>query len=93
MAASLGLQPWQWAVMGVAYVLFFVLPAIWMARRARADGDKVFVWTLLVLVGSVLGIIEYFEHRSILKRRAKRAEAAGRAPDAADYGPAPPGER
>lgn len=72
MAGPLSLQSWQWGVLGGAYVLFFVLPAFWMARRAKRDGDIVFVWTVLVLVGSVLGIIEYFEHRSILKRRAKR---------------------
>lgn len=58
------------------YVVAFVVPAVWMARKAKRDGDAVFVWTLLVLVGSVLGIIEYYEHRSILKRRAKRAEKA-----------------
>lgn len=79
MASPLGVQPWQWGVLAVAYVAFFVVPAFWMARRARKDGDNVLVWTALVLVGSVLGIIEYYEHRSILKRRAKR-EAASRPP-------------
>ena len=77
--AGLSLQPWQWAALAAAYVLFFVLPAVWMARKARADGDQVFVWTALVLVGSFLGVIEYYEHRSILKRRAKRAEKARQA--------------
>ena len=75
--AGLGLAPWQWWTLGATYVVFFVLPAVWMARKARADGDSVFLWTLLVLVGSVLGVIEYYEHRSILKRRAKR----GRPPE------------
>lgn len=73
MAGPLSLQPWQWGVLAGVYVVFFVLPAVWMARRARRDEDNVFVWTLLVLVGSFLGILEYYEHRSILKRRAKRA--------------------
>jgi hypothetical protein len=73
-ADALSLQPWQWGVLAGAYVLFFALPAVWMARRARRDGDNVVVWTLLVLVGSFLGVIEYFEHRSILRRRAKRGE-------------------
>lgn len=73
MAGPLALQPWQWGVLAGAYVIFFALPAVWMARKARRDGDNVFVWTLLVLVGSILGIVEYYEHRSILKRRAKRA--------------------
>lgn len=74
--AGLALAPWQWGAIAVAYIVFFVLPAVWMARRARADGEQVFVWTALVLVGSFLGVIEYFEHLSILKRRAKRAEKA-----------------
>lgn len=74
--AGLSLQPWQWAVLALAYLAFFVAPAFWMARKARRDGDQVFVWTALVLVGSFLGVIEYYEHRSILKRRAKRAERA-----------------
>lgn len=73
-ASPLSLQPWQWGVLGLAYVAFFVAPAIWMARRARRDGDNAFAWTALVLVGSVMGILEYFEHRAILRRRAKRAE-------------------
>lgn len=77
--AGLALQPWQWGVLGLAYVLFFVLPAVWMWRKARADGDNAFVWSMLVLVGSFLGVIEYYEHRSILKRRARRAEAAAQA--------------
>lgn len=73
---ALSLQPWQWAVIGVAYVLFFVLPAFWMAKRARRDGDNAFVWTALVLVGSFMGVYEYFHHRSILRRRERRAEKA-----------------
>jgi hypothetical protein len=72
MAGPLALQAWQWGVLAGAYVAFFALPAVWMARRARRDGDNVFAWTLLVLVGSFLGVLEYYEHRSILKRRAKR---------------------
>lgn len=74
MAGPLSLQPWQWGVLAAAWVAFFLLPAVWMARRARRDGDAVFVWTLLVLVGSVLGVLEYFHHRSILRRRARRAQ-------------------
>jgi len=66
------LQPWQWGVIAIVYAVAFALPAVWMARKAKRDGDNAFAWTLLVLVGSVLGIIEYYEHRSILKRRAKR---------------------
>ena len=72
MTSALSLQPWQWGVLAVAYVLFFALPAVWMWRRATRDGDNAFAWTLLVLVGSVLGVVEYYEHRSILKRRARR---------------------
>ncbi|MEA3199948.1 MAG: hypothetical protein QOE90_1376 [Thermoplasmata archaeon] len=79
--AALTLAPWQWAVIAVAYLAFFVAPAVWMARRARADGDQVFVWTALVLVGSVLGIVEYFEHRAVLKARARRGD------EPPDYGP------
>jgi hypothetical protein len=72
MAGPLSLQPWQWAVIAIAYVLFFAVPAVWMWRRAQRDGDHAFVWTMLVLVGSVMGIVEYYEHRSILKRREER---------------------
>lgn len=86
--SALSLQPWQWGVIAVAYVLFFVLPAIWMAKRARRDGDNALVWTALVLVGSLMGVYEYFHHRSILKRREARAkkaaeneEAPGRPPE------------
>lgn len=74
--AALGLLPWQWGALAVAYVLFFLVPAVWMARKAKRDGDSPFVWTVLVLVGSILGIVEYYEHRAVLKRRAKRAEKA-----------------
>lgn len=74
--AALTLAPWQWGVLALCYALFFVVPAFWMARKARADGDNAFVWTMLVLVGSVLGILEYRHHRSILKRRAARAAKA-----------------
>ena len=82
--AGLSLQPWQWGVLALCYAAFFAAPAVWMARRARRDGDQVFVWTALVLVGSFLGIIEYFEHRSILRRRARRAgKAAGEAAEPA----------
>lgn len=84
--AGLSLQPWQWGVLALCYAAFFVAPAVWMAKRARRDGDQVFVWTALVLVGSFLGIIEYFEHRSILKRRAARAERKA----AHDARPPPP---
>ena len=78
MAGALSLQAWQWGLLALAWVLFFLLPAAWMARKARRDGDQVLVWTLLVLVGSFLGVLEYYHHRSILKRRAKRAaKAAG----------------
>ena len=72
MAGALSLQPWQWGVIAVVYVAFFVAPATWMWRRATRDGDRAFAWTLLVLVGSILGIVEYYEHRSILKRREQR---------------------
>lgn len=74
--AGLSLAPWQWGVIALAYALFFVAPAVWMARRAKADGDQVAVWTALVLVGSVLGIVEYYEHRAILRARARRGDAA-----------------
>lgn len=71
--AALSLQAWQWGVIAGAWALFFLAPSIWMWRRAKRDGDAPFVWALLVAVGSVLGILEYFHHRSILARRAKRA--------------------
>lgn len=79
--AALSLALWQWIVILFAWILFFLLPAVWMARRAARDGDRVFTWTVLVLVGSFLGILEYFHHRSILRRRAKRAARAQRADD------------
>lgn len=74
MADPLGLQPWQWGAIALAWVVFFVVPSFWMWKRAKQDGDNAFVWTALVLVGSFMGIYEYFHHRSILKRREKRAE-------------------
>jgi hypothetical protein len=79
--AALALQPWQWGVIAAAWVAFFLLPAIWMSRKARADGDESpFVWTALVLVGSFMGVYEYYHHRSILRRRARRqAEGERRA--------------
>lgn len=80
--APLSLQPWQWGALGAVWVALFLLPAIWMWRRARRDGDRPFVWALLVLVGSLLGVLEYFHHRSILKRRAKRAQRAADERDA-----------
>lgn len=72
--AALSLAPWQWGVLAGTYVVLFAAPAVWMARRAKRDGEGVFVWTFLVLVGSVLGIVEYYEHRAVVKRRAKRAQ-------------------
>jgi uncharacterized membrane protein len=73
-ASAISLQPWQWGVVALAYAVAFAAPAAWMWRRAKRDGDNAFVWTVLVLVGSVLGIVEYYEHRAILKRRAERAQ-------------------
>lgn len=73
---ALTLQAWQWWTLAAAYVLFFVLPAAWMARKAKRDGDSPFLWGLLVLVGSGLGVLEYYEHRAVLRRRARRAEKA-----------------
>lgn len=86
--AGLSLLPWQWSVIAAVYGAAFVVPAVWMWRRARRDGDNAFVWSVLVLVGSVMGILEYFEHRAILKRRAKRAGKANEPPveDAQDDG-------
>lgn len=78
---GLSLAPWQWGVVAVVYAAFFVAPAVWMYRRARRDGEgQWLVWTALVLVGSVLGIVEYFEHRAILQARARRGD------EAPDYG-------
>lgn len=74
--AALSLATWQWAVLGVVYVVAFLLPSVWMWRKARADGDAPLTWALLVALGSFLGILEYYHHRSILKRRAKRAARA-----------------
>ena len=78
--AALSLLPWQWGILAVVYVLFFLIPAVWMWRKARADGDAPLTWALLVAVGSILGVVEYYHHRSILKRRAKRAEKAKQPP-------------
>ena len=72
--AVLDMPGTQWGVIAVAYLLLFALPGAWMWRRASRDGDNALVWTLLVLVGSVLGIVEYYEHRSILRRRERRAK-------------------
>lgn len=44
MAGALSLQPWQWGVIAVAYVLFFLLPAVWMWRKAIRDGENAFFW-------------------------------------------------
>lgn len=74
--AALSLLPWHWAVIGVVWIFLFLLPAIWIGRKAKADGDSPFVWVLLTLVGSILGPIEYYEHRAVLKRRARRAQRA-----------------
>lgn len=86
--SALSLRPWQWGVLALAYLVFFVLPAVWMARRARRDGDHAFVWTALVLVGSFMGVYEYFHHRGILRRReARAAKAAPREADADEERP------
>lgn len=82
--SALSLQAWQWGVIAVAYVLFFVMPAVWMAGRARRDGDNAFVWTALVLVGSFMGVYEYFHHRGILRRREARAARAAARRDGGD---------
>lgn len=84
--AALSLAPWQWSVLAAGYVLLFLLPAAWMWRKARKDGDAPLTWALLVAFGSILGIVEYYHHRSILKRRAKRAERAAQR-DAAPHEP------
>lgn len=73
---AVGLEPWQWGALAAGYVLFFAVPAVWMARKARRDGDSAFLWGLLVLLTSLLGVIEYYEHRAVLKRRARRAAKA-----------------
>ena len=74
MATALGLQPWQWWVIALVYVALFLAPAVWMWRKARADDDAPLTWALLVAVGSFLGVLEYYHHRSILKRRSRRAQ-------------------
>ena len=76
MVGALGLQPWQWGVVAGFYAVFFALPAVWMWRKARRDDDAPLTWALLVALASILGVLEYYHHRSILKRRAKRAERA-----------------
>lgn len=77
---ALGLQPWQWGLLAAAWVLLCLLPAVWLGRKAKRDGEPAFVWVLLTLVGSVLGILEYYHHRSILARRARRAAKAREPP-------------
>lgn len=74
--AALGLQPWQWGVIAIAYLFAFAAPAVWMWRKARRDGDAPLTWALLVALASFLGILEYYHHRFILKRRAARAARA-----------------
>jgi hypothetical protein len=86
--AALTLAPWQWGVIALVWVVFFLLPAVWIGRKAKADGDAPFLWVLLTLVGSILGPLEYYEHRAVLKRRAKRAERAK-----TGSGPSEPRER
>lgn len=86
--AALTLAPWQWGVVAAVYVVAFLAPAWWMWRKARRDGDAPLTWALLVALASFLGIVEYYHHRSILKRRAKRAERAK-----TRSGPSEPGER
>lgn len=87
--AGLALEAWQWGVLAALYVALFLAPSVWMWRKARADGDAPLTWALLVAVGSFLGILEYYHHRSILKRRAKRAARAAEKAKAgsADSGP------
>lgn len=71
--AGPALAPWQWGVLALCYVVFFVLPSFWMAKRARRDGENAFIWTSLVLVGSFMGIYEYYHHLGIQKSRARKA--------------------
>lgn len=71
--AGPSLAAWQWGVIALSYVLFFVLPAVWMARKAKRDGESWLVWPALVLVGSFMGVYEYYHHRGISKARARRA--------------------
>lgn len=82
--AGPALQPWQWGVLALCYVLFFVLPSVWMARKARRDGESAFIWSALVLVGSFMGIYEYYHHRGIQKARARRAARAAERAKAED---------
>lgn len=72
--AAFTLSAEQWALIGATYVLFFLLPAAWMWRKAQRDGDAPLTWALLVAVASFLGVIEYRKHRSILQKRARRAQ-------------------
>jgi hypothetical protein len=74
--AALSLAPWQWGVIAAVYVLLFLAPSVWMWRKARADNDAPLTWASLVAFTSFLGIIEYRKHRSILRKRALRAERA-----------------
>lgn len=74
--AALSLAPWQWAVIVAVYVVLFLVPAVWMWRKARADNDAPLTWASLVAFTSFLGFFEYRKHRSILKKRALRAERA-----------------
>ena len=74
--AALSLAPWHWWTIAALYVVLFLVPAVWMWRKARADGDAPLTWASLVAFTSFLGFIEYRKHRSILKKRALRAERA-----------------
>lgn len=74
--AALSLAPWQWGVLAATYVALFLVPAVWMWRRARRDGDAPLTWALLVALTSFLGFVEYRKHRGIVAKRARRAERA-----------------
>lgn len=74
--AALALAPWQWWTIAALYVVLFLGPAAWMWRIARRDGDAPLTWASLVAFTSFLGFVEYRKHRSILRKRALRAEKA-----------------
>lgn len=92
--AALSMTPQQWGILAAAYVLLCLVPAVFMWRRARRDGDAPLTWALLVAFTSFLGFVEYRKHRSILAKRARRAAAAASSPGAGGKpGPAvTPGE-
>lgn len=75
MVNPLGFTPSEvrWLLLG--YALFFVLPAIPVARHARRRGDHWLAWAIFILATSVVGAVSYWEHVAIQRRRSGEGTA------------------